>query len=321
MTLALITGGAGFIGSHLAHKLLLEGERVRVLDSLDPFYDPALKHRNLEELSRVGGDRFEFLEGDLRDVEACKRAVAGVDCVVHLAALAGVRPSLQDPARYMDVNVTGTQRLLEQISDPSVRFVFGSSSSVYGGNKTVPFSEQQAVDRPVSPYAASKKAGEVLCYTWHHLKGNPVTCLRFFTVYGPRQRPEMAIHKFARAITNGESIPFFGDGSSRRDYTYVEDIVAGVRAAMDRSDGYAIFNLGGAATTSLTDLVDQLATALGKPAILDKQPDQPGDVPITYADVSLAERDLGYRCQTPLADGLAKFCAWYLEEKQAGGLL
>lgn len=321
MTLALITGGAGFIGSHLANKLLAEGGRVRVLDSLDPFYDPVLKRRNLEMLQEVGGDRFEFVEGDIRDAATCKRAVKDARCIVHLAALAGVRPSLQDPVLYMDVNVTGTQTLLQQIEDPSVRFVFGSSSSVYGGNKDVPFSEAQAVDRPVSPYAASKKAGEVLCYTWHHLHQNPLTCLRFFTVYGPRQRPEMAIHKFARAITNGERIPFFGDGSSRRDYTFVTDIAAGIRAAMDRESGYAIYNLGGAATTSLSELVDQIAQALGKPAILDKQPDQPGDVPITYADVSLAERELGYRCSTPLAEGVKKFCAWYVDEKNAGKLL
>tara|TARA_R110002073_G_scaffold252312_1_gene414881 strand:+ start:1198 stop:2163 length:966 start_codon:yes stop_codon:yes gene_type:complete len=317
MKLALITGGAGFIGSHLSQKLLAEGGRVRVLDSLDPFYDPALKRRNLEMLQELGGDRFEFLEGDLRDEDACKRAVAGVDVVVHLAALAGVRPSLQDPVRYMDVNVRGTQILLQQIHDPKVRFVFGSSSSVYGGNKVVPFSESQAVDRPVSPYAASKKAGEVLCYTWHHLHGNPMTCLRFFTVYGPRQRPEMAIHKFARAITDGTKIPFFGDGSSRRDYTYVDDIASGIRAAMDRNDGYAIYNLGGAATTSLSDLVQQIEKALDRPAILDRQPDQPGDVPVTYADVSLAEQELGYRCTTPLAEGVKKFCRWYVEEKSA----
>jgi UDP-glucuronate 4-epimerase len=317
MTLALITGGAGFIGSHLSQKLLSEGQRVRVLDSLDPFYDPALKQRNLETLRQLGGDRFEFLEGDLLDGDACKRAVQGVDCVVHLAALAGVRPSLQDPVRYMDVNVKGTQILLQQITDKNVRFVFGSSSSVYGGNKNVPFSETQAVDRPVSPYAASKKAGEVLCYTWHHLHGNPMTCLRFFTVYGPRQRPEMAIHKFARAITDGTKIPFFGDGSSRRDYTYVEDIATGVRAAMDRDDGYEIFNLGGAATTSLSELVQHMEAALGRPALLDKQPDQPGDVPITFADVSLAEKELGYRAATPLAEGVKKFCRWYVEEKSA----
>lgn len=317
MTLVLITGGAGFIGSHLSQKLLSEGMQVRVLDSLDPFYDPALKRRHLEMLQELGGDRFEFLEGDLRDEQACKRAVQDVDCVVHLAALAGVRPSLQDPVRYMDVNVRGTQVLLQQITDKNVRVVFGSSSSVYGGNKVVPFSETQAVDRPVSPYAASKKAGEVLCYTWHHLHGNPMTCLRFFTVYGPRQRPEMAIHKFARAITDGDSIPFFGDGSSRRDYTYVDDIAAGIRAAMDRDDGYAIYNLGGAATTSLSQLVQHIESALDRTAVLDRRPDQPGDVLVTYADISLAEKELGYRCSTPLAEGVKKFCRWYVEEKSA----
>ena len=316
----LITGGAGFIGSHLAQRVLVEGLHVKVLDNLDPYYAPELKLRNLELLRDVGGSRFAFVEGDLRDVGSCREAVAGVDVVVHLAALAGVRPSLQDPVRYMDVNVRGTQLLLEQIDDPSVRFVFGSSSSVYGGNEVVPFDEGQNVDRPVSPYAASKKAGEVLCYTWHHLHQNPVTCLRFFTVYGPRQRPEMAIHKFARMITDGQPIPFFGDGGSQRDYTYVDDIVSGVRAAMDRDRGYDIFNLGGSATTSLTELVGNLERALQRPAVLDRQPDQPGDVPITYADVSRAAAHLGYRCSTPLADGVQKFCRWYVDEKEAGRL-
>ena len=320
MTLTLITGGAGFIGSHLAEKLLSEGMRVRVLDSLHPFYDPELKRRNLDALRAIGGDRFEYVEGDIRDADVVKHAVSGVQCVVHLAALAGVRPSLQDPVSYMDVNVKGLQILLNHITDKSTRVVFGSSSSVYGGNKVVPFSETQAVDRPISPYAASKKAGEVVCYTWHHLHGNPMTCLRFFTVYGPRQRPEMAIHKFARAITDGTSIPFFGDGSSRRDYTYVEDIVAGIRAAMDRNDGYQIYNLGGAATTSLTELVQHIERALDKSAILDRQPAQPGDVDITYADVTLAEKELGYRSMTPLAEGVKKFCRWYIAEKAAGRL-
>jgi UDP-glucuronate 4-epimerase len=218
----------------------------------------------------------------------------------------------------MDVNVTGTQTLLQQIDSPAVRFVFGGSSSVYGGNPNVPFRESEAVDRPVSPYAASKKAGEVLCYTWHHLHGNPVTCLRFFTVYGPRQRPEMAIHQFARRIVDGDEVPFFGDGSSRRDYTFVDDIVGGVTAAMDRRAGYAIYNLGGAATTSLTELVQLLEQALDKPARLQRLPDQPGDVPITYADVSLAAAELGYRATVPIRDGIQRFCAWYLAEKHAG---
>lgn len=318
MRSVLITGGAGFIGSHLGQRLLAVGDRVRVLDSLDPFYDVALKQRNLDELAAAGGGRFEFLRGDIRDADACRRAVAGVDTVVHLAALAGVRPSIQDPVRYMDVNVTGTQVLLQQIEDRGVRVVFGSSSSVYGGNQKVPFAEGDPVDRPVSPYAASKKAGEVQCFTWHHLHGNRVVCLRFFTVYGPRQRPEMAIHQFARHITDGTELPFFGDGSSRRDYTYVDDIVAGIEAAMRCERPYAIYNLGGAATTSLAELVHHLERALGKPAQRRLLPDQPGDVPITFADVTLAEKELGYRCTTPLPQGIDRFCRWYVEQKRAG---
>lgn len=318
MQSVLITGGAGFIGSHLADRLLADGLRVRVLDNLDPYYDVAQKRRNLQELAAAGGARFEFVEGDLRDAAACRRAVAGCDGIVHLAALAGVRPSIQDPVRYMDVNVTGTQVLLQQVERPDVVFVFGSSSSVYGGNTKVPFAESDPVDHPVSPYAASKKAGEVVCHAFHHLRGNPVVCLRFFTVYGPRQRPEMAIHQFARHLTDGTAIPFFGDGSSRRDYTYVGDIVAGVRAALRPVRPYAVYNLGGAATTSLAELVQQLERTLGRKAILNRQPDQPGDVPITYADVSLAGRQLGYRSEVPLAAGIERFCAWYLAAKREG---
>lgn len=318
METILITGGAGFIGSHLASRLLQRGLSVRVLDNLDPFYDVALKRRNLELLATAGGARFEFVQGDIRAADDCKRALANADAVVHLAALAGVRPSIQDPVRYCDVNVTGTQVLLQQLDSKAVPFVFGSSSSVYGGNDKVPFSERDAVDRPVSPYAATKKAGEVQCFTFHHLRGNPVTCLRFFTVYGPRQRPEMAIHQFARKILAGESIPFFGDGQSRRDYTFVEDIAAGIDAALQRASGYAIYNLGGSATTSLQELVDHLGRILQRPVHKQQLPDQPGDVPITYADVSLAERELGYRPQVPVAEGLQRFCAWYLEEKQHG---
>jgi UDP-glucuronate 4-epimerase len=314
----LITGGAGFIGSHLAVRLLAAGQRVRVLDNLDPFYDVGIKRKNLEAAAAAGRERFEFHEGDIRDAAACARAVAGAGVVVHLAALAGVRPSIQQPSRYLDVNVTGTMTLLEQIRDPATAVVFGSSSSVYGGNTKVPFAESDPVDRPVSPYAASKKAGEVVCHAWHHLRGNRVTCLRFFTVYGPRQRPEMAIHQFARLITDGRPLPFFGDGSSRRDYTYVDDIVDGILGAMRCERPYAIYNLGGAACTSLAELVGLLERALGRRAELQRLPDQPGDVPVTYADVSLAARELGYRSAVPLALGIEKFCAWYLAEKQAG---
>jgi UDP-glucuronate 4-epimerase len=291
---------------------------VRVLDNFDPFYEIALKRRNLEELA-ASSERFEFLEGDIRDAQACARATDGVDAVVHLAALAGVRPSIRDPVRYMDVNVRGTQILLQSLAErPEVPFVFGSSSSVYGGNRKVPFAETDPVDRPVSPYAASKKAGEVQCHVFHHLCGNPVSCLRFFTVYGPGQRPEMAIHKFARHITDGLPIPFFGDGSSRRDYTWVGDIVAGVIAAMDRARGYEIYNLGGSATTSLAELVRLLEEALGRKAVLERLPDQPGDVPQTWADIGKPARDLGYRCNVPAREGIARFAQWYLREKAAG---
>ncbi|MBK8098554.1 MAG: SDR family NAD(P)-dependent oxidoreductase [Planctomycetes bacterium] len=318
MSVVLITGGAGFIGSALAMRLLQAGVAVRALDNLDPYYDPAFKRRNLAELQELGGDRFTFQEGDIRSASACRTAVAGVDAVVHLAALAGVRPSIEDPVRYMDVNVTGTQTLLQQIDRRDVKFLFGSSSSVYGGNTKVPFAESDPVDRPVSPYAASKKAGEVQCHAFHHLRGNPVTCLRFFTVYGPRQRPEMAIHQFARCIANGAELPFFGDGSSRRDYTFVDDIVSGLIAALERADGYRIYNLGGAATTSLAELVALIEQGIGKPARKKMLPDQPGDVPITFADTALAARELGYRRTVPAADGIQRFCRWYLAEKAAG---
>lgn len=317
MSCILITGGAGFIGSHLACRLLASGRRVRVLDNLDPYYEVAQKQRNLAIAREVAPARFECVEGDLRDAAMCARAVAGAEAVVHLAALAGVRPSIREPVRYMDVNVVGTQTLLQQIR-PGVPFVFGSSSSVYGGGDRVPFRESDAANRPMSPYAASKVAGEGLCHAWHNVQGNPVTCLRFFTVYGPRQRPEMAIHQFARHITDGTAIPFFGDGSSRRDYTYVDDIVSGIEAAMARPRPFAIYNLGGAATTSLAELVGQLELALGRKARLDRLPDQPGDVPVTYAATELAEQELGWRCTTPLHQGITKFCAWYLGEKKAG---
>ena len=312
----LITGGAGFIGSQVAAALLQQRRPVRILDSLDPFYDVTIKRRNVESL-RERFAEVEFHHGDIRDDRACARACSGVGGVIHLAALAGVRPSIQDPVRYMDVNVTGTQRLLRHVAS-GVPFVFGSSSSIYGGNEKVPFSESDPVDHPVSPYAASKKAGEVLCHTFHHLNKNPVTCLRFFTVYGPGQRPEMAIHMFTRLIAAGQPVPFFGDGSTRRDYTYVTDIVDGVVRALDRARGYRIYNLGGAATTTLQELVTMLEQILGKKANLDRRPDQPGDVPVTYADTTLAEKDLGYHARVPIRSGLQLFCDWYRAERTAG---
>ena len=314
----LVTGGAGFIGGHVVERLLAAERSVRVLDNLDPYYDPAIKRRTLEHLRARGGSRFEFTEGDIRDPETCARALADVGVVIHLAALAGVRPSIAEPVRFADVNVTGTQVLLDVLAHTApghARLVFASSSSVYGGNRKVPFSEPDPVDHPVSPYAATKRAGELLCDTFHHLYGNPVTCLRLFTVYGPRQRPEMAIHRFARCIRSGQPIPFFGSGESRRDYTFVDDIVDGVTAATGRDSGYRIYNLGGAATTSLSELVGMLEELLGRQAVLDRLPDQAGDVPQTWADIGRAERELGYRCRVPLPDGLRRFCDWLIAQE------
>ncbi len=321
MARVLVTGGAGFIGSHTAERLLERGDEVRILDNFDPFYDTQIKRNNLKEVRKRAGSesQLEVVEGDFRDPEVAAAAVAGIDKVIHLAALAGVRPSIQNPIRYMDVNVAGTQTLLEAlVGRPEVPIVFASSSSVYGGNEKVPFSEEDPVDHPVSPYAASKKAGEVLCYTFHHLHGNPLTCLRFFTVYGPRQRPEMAIHMFTRRIMSGDSITLFGDGSTSRDYTFIEDIVDGVIAALDKCSGYKIYNLGGTGTTTLGELVSTIEAAVGKPALIERLSEQPGDVRRTMADLTKSERDLGYRPKTTVREGVSRFVAWYLAEREAG---
>lgn len=316
MANVLITGVAGFIGSHLAEALLARGDAVAGFDNFHPYYDPAIKRRNLAALAER--PRFAFAEGDLRDpafLEGFLREHP-VDAVVHLAAMAGVRPSIQDPLLYADVNLTGTMRLLEAMRGAGVkRLLFGSSSSVYGGSKEVPFREDQVADRPVSPYAATKRAGEVLCHTYHHLHGFDVACMRFFTVYGPRQRPEMAIHRFTRLIEEGRPLPFFGDGTSRRDYTYVADIVDGLVKALDRARGFGIYNLGGANTVALKDLVAMLEERLGKRAVLERLPDQPGDVPITYADTARAEAELGFRARVRIEEGLDRFVAWYRESR------
>ena len=312
MARILVTGGAGFIGSHTTERLLARGDDVVVLDNFNDAYDPAIKRANAAALSGA-----RIVTGDIRDRELVRKLFAEgrFDAVVHLAAMAGVRPSLLDPLHYEDVNMRGTMTLLEEArARRGLRFVFASSSSVYGARDKVPFSEADDIPHPVSPYAATKRAGELMCYTYHHLFGVPVSCLRFFTVYGPRQRPEMAIAKFTRSILDGEPIPFFGDGSTRRDYTYVDDIVDGVVAALDRCSGYEIYNLGESATTSLSELVDALAKAIGKPAILDRQPNQPGDVPLTCADVSNARAQLGYEPRTPVSVGLARYVAWYRQQ-------
>jgi UDP-glucuronate 4-epimerase len=310
----LVTGGAGFIGSHVVERLDARGDRVTVLDNFNDFYDPAIKRGNLRGMPSV-----EVVEGDLRD-EALVAGLLrrGFDLVVHLAAMAGVRPSIADPMLYSDVNVRGTQILLEGLKSGRTRLVFASSSSVYGANEDVPFREDADIHRPVSPYAATKRAGELLCYTHHHLYGTPVTCLRFFTVYGPRQRPEMAIHKFVRRCLEGRPIPFFGDGSTRRDYTYIDDIVDGVLRACERKEGYAIYNLGESQTISLSELVAAIGAVTGVEPILDRQPMQPGDVLVTYADVSKARRELGYEPTTPLRAGLELFLEWYLRKSPGG---
>lgn len=306
----LVTGGAGFIGSHLCEALVARGDRVIAYDSFDPFYDVAIKRRNIETLQKSDG--FDLVEADIRDQAAAEKALDGVDCVVHLAARAGVRPSIEQPLVYQDVNIGGLNVMLEAARSRGVRrFVFASSSSVYGNNKKVPFSEDDPVDHPISPYAATKKAGELICHTYHHLFGMDITCLRFFTVYGARQRPDLAIHKFTRLIEAGEPIPVFGDGSMMRDHTYIDDIIRGVVASIDNTGGYRVYNLGESRPVSLSDLIAAIEAALGKKAIIDRRPVPPGDVQTTYADVSRAQAELGYEPRTHLADGLAKFVEWF----------
>lgn len=320
----LITGGAGFIGSHLTRRLLGRGDRVTVLDDFNDYYDPSRKRRNVAEL--VGRADYRLVEGDIRDTALVEElftgklesGLGGFDGVVHLAARAGVRPSLKDPILYEDVNCIGTLRLLEAARHHGPhRFVFGSSSSVYGINEKVPFSEEDRIDLPISPYATTKRAGELLCFNYSHLYDLRISCLRFFTVYGPGQRPEMAIHKFTDLIARGEKVPMYGDGAARRDYTYVDDIVDGIVAAHDLAPAFEIFNLGGAETTRLSELVRWLGEELAVEPRIEYLPDQPGDVPITYADVSKAGRLLGYSPKVPIREGLRRFVAWYKEQRPA----
>ena len=311
---AVVTGAAGFIGSHLAERLLGEGWTVVGVDNFDGFYDPRVKRRNVAAC--LSNPRFRLVEADIRDKAAMDKAIEpDVDVIVHLAARAGVRPSIVEPTLYADVNINGTVVLLEiaqQLRIP--RFVFASSSSVYGNNRKVPFSEDDNVDFPISPYAATKKAGELICHTYHHLYGIAINCLRFFTVYGPRQRPDLAIHKFARLIEEGKPIPVYGDGSMMRDFTYIDDIIDGVLAAMGHCSGYEIYNLGESRPISVNDLIAELEIALGKKALKTCLPLQPGDVDRTFADVTKAERDLGYRPSMDIRAGLARFVAWLREQ-------
>jgi UDP-glucuronate 4-epimerase len=306
-----VTGAAGFIGSHTAERLRSRGDRVTGIDAFDFGYDPALKEANAARLARHDG--FTLHRGDIRDKALLERIFDEdrPDVVVHLAARAGVRPSLLDPVSYIDINLTGTTRILEAMTARDMdRLVFASSSSVYGARERGPFRETDDVSVPVSPYAATKRAGELLCATWNHLYGTHTTCLRFFTVYGPRQRPEMAIHLFADRIRRGTEITMFGDGSSLRDYTFVDDIVDGVVAAVDRPLGYEIINLGNNTPNRLDDLIAAIGEAVGRPPVIRQLPDQPGDVPMTFASVEKAGRLLDFSPSTPLLDGLKKFVAW-----------
>ncbi len=327
----IITGAGGFIGSHLCERLLARDSHVVGLDNFDSFYDPAIKRRNLETVLR--SPRFRLVEGDIRDpavADRIARAAADLqrsvpaggrrerrpghvlDAIVHLAARAGVRSSLEDPVLYSDVNLVGTTRMLEAARSLAIpKFVFASSSSVYGDREGAPFREDDNVDFPISPYAATKKAGEVLCHAHHHLYGFAVTCLRFFTVYGPRQRPEMAIHRFTRAILRGEPLVLYGDGSMRREFTYIDVIVDGTVRALERASGYRIYNLGNNRTVELGQLISLIEKACGTSARIDREPSQPGDVRLTCADITRARDDLGYNPSVPIEEGIQRFVEWY----------
>jgi len=317
----LLTGGAGFIGSNLAEELLHRGLQLTIVDNLDNFYSPLRKKANLKEIKRAG--KFTFANEDIRSASQMRDVIkrAPPDAIIHLAARAGVRPSIEHPLLYERVNIGGTLTLLEIARQLGVsKFIFGSSSSVYGATSKTPFSEAHMELRPISPYGATKLAGEMFGYTYAHLYRLPVICLRFFTVYGPRQRPDLAIHKFTALIEEGKPLPIFGDGSAGRDYTYVDDIVAGVMAALEYqlpSSGapFEIFNLGNSHPVSLAELVRLLEETTGRKAIQMRKPMQPGDVPITWADVSKSARLLGYHPATRLEEGLKKFVAWYREQK------
>jgi UDP-glucuronate 4-epimerase len=309
----LVTGGAGFIGFHVCERLLREGRAVWAFDDLNPFYEPAIKRANLGDLQALARP-FTFVFGDVTDRAALDELFGSVrfDQVIHLAARAGVRPSLEEPALYQRVNVEGTVNLLEAARRSGVKKVtIASSSSVYGVNAKVPFAERDPIFHAISPYAASKLATEALGHVYHHLYRMDIAMLRFFTVYGPRQRPDLAIHKFARLMAAGKPIPVFGDGSTARDYTCVTDTVEGVLACTRQEFGYEIFNLGESQTVTLSRLIELLEHHLGTKAVIDWQPPQPGDVPITYADISKARSRLGYAPQVKIEDGIPRFVEWF----------
>ena len=313
----LVTGGCGFIGSHLVDRLLSTGHDVTVIDNFNDFYDPAIKRENCRAHGDFGS--YRLIEGDLRDMGTVETAFSGsgFDEVIHLAAMAGVRPSIKNPVLYQQVNLSGTMNLLEACRRHSVKkFIFASSSSVYGNNPKVPFSEADPVDRPISPYASTKKAGELMVYTYHHLFSISAACLRFFTVYGPRQRPEMAIHLFTDSIYNGREIHQFGDGGTQRDYTFIDDIIDGIIACRQTDFEYEIINLGRSDTVMLRELIAKIESRLDKTAMIKIMPAQAGDVERTFADISKAKNLLGYSPRVSIDQGLDRFINWYLTQRR-----
>lgn len=314
----LVTGGAGFIGSHLVEKLLSEGGwQVSVVDNFNDFYAPDIKRANVGQF--IAHPEFSLYEADIRDADFLREIFEenNFEAIVHLAARAGVRPSLEQPKLYNETNINGTLNLLELAKEFDVKqFVFGSSSSVYGINCKIPFSEDDRIHQPISPYAATKAAGELLCHTYSHLYDIRTVCLRFFTVYGARQRPDLAIHKFSRLIWEDKPVPLFGDGTTRRDYTYIDDIIQGVRAAIDYQEAkHEVFNLGESQTVELKYLIELIEENLGKKASIERKPMQPGDVPQTYADISKARALLDYNPQTKIDEGIRKFTDWFKSER------
>jgi len=314
-----ITGGAGFIGSHLCEKLIDSGHRVICIDNFDDFYDPSIKENNLSKM--IGSSHFKLYRSDICSIDRMEEIFSenNIDLIIHMAAKAGVRSSIKNPLLYERVNILGTANLLECCRKYKIsKFIFASSSSVYGGNKKVPFSEKDSVDHPISPYAATKKSGELICYTYHSLYDMSVYCFRFFTVYGPRQRPEMAIHKFIRQILGGENIEIYGNGSSSRDYTYIDDIISGILSSLDRIKNFEVINLGNSNTVKLIDLIKMIESVTGRKAHLKFTKNQPGDVFMTYADIRKAKKMLEYLPKTNIKEGLVKFIKWYKEKKKEG---
>lgn len=317
MAKVLVTGGAGFIGSTLSEALIARGDRIVCIDNFNDYYAPAYKRANLSSLER--SDAFTLHDADICDREAMLQIfeTEKPDAVFHIAAMAGVRPSIENPALYTAVNVDGLVNVLDaSVASGVKQFLFASSSSVYGNNKKVPFAEDDPVDYPISPYAATKRSGELICHTYHHLYKLPIFCLRFFTVFGPRQRPDLAMYKFMHMIAEGKPIPFFGDGSTSRDYTFVGDIVEGLIKSLDACEGYRIFNIGGNRPVTLKQMVETIEKVLGKKAQLDIKPMQPGDVNQTYADLTRIQNELGYAPQTSLEEGLAMQWAWLKERME-----